>query len=234
MNNTSIIFDLFGTLVDDFAVSVGQMNAELVEALGVPHEPFTQLWRQITEMRTNGTFQTVEASIEYVCGVMGAQVTAEQIGKAVEIRLRHTRRALEPRPNAVTTLTGLKSEGYKIGLLSNCSIEIPILWPETAFADLIESPVFSSRERLKKPDPRIYHLACERLAVAPERCLYVADGENYELAAAAKAGLHPVLIRTPAQETRSELHREAREWQGDAIATLPDLLELLRLASNQP
>ncbi len=234
MNHTALIFDLFGTLVDDFVSSVGEMNAELAAALGVPEEQFMQHWRQITELRTSGAFQTVEASIEYVCGLIGAQPTAEQMTKAVDIRLRHTRRALEPRPNVIATLARLKQESYKLGLLSNCSIEIPILWQETAFADLLESPIFSSRERLKKPDPRIYRLACARLAVIPAHCLYVADGENHELAAAAKAGLHPVLIRTPAQEARGELHREAREWQGDAIATLPDLSELLGLARNQP
>src|SRR5688500_14524596 len=115
MNYATVIFDLFGTLVDDFAVSVGQMNAELVAALGVPDEQFTQVWREITEMRSNGAFQTVEASIEYACAVMGAQVSAQQIAQAVEIRLRHTRQALEPRPNAVATLMRLKSAGYKLG-----------------------------------------------------------------------------------------------------------------------
>jgi putative hydrolase of the HAD superfamily len=229
MQYTAVVFDLFGTLVDDFAVSVGQMNAELVAALGVPDAKFSQLWGEITEMRTNGAFQTVEASIEYVCAIMGAQVSAQQVAQAADIRLRYTRRALDPRPNAVATLMRLKSAGCKLGLLSNCSIEIPILWGTTAFAEFIETPIFSSRERLKKPDPRIYQLACERLGIAPECCLYVADGENYELNAAAKAGLHPVLIRTPAQDSRSELHREAREWQGNKISTLPDVLRLVGL-----
>jgi putative hydrolase of the HAD superfamily len=180
MKINAVVFDLFGTLVDDFVSSVGQMNTELAAALTVPLEPFMQLWRQTSEMRTIGAFQTVEDSIEYVCGVMGVEVTAEQMTKAVDIRLRHTRRALEPKSNAVGTLAQLKNQGYKLGLLSNCSIEIPILWQETAFASLIDNPIFSSREGLKKPDPRIYHLACERLGVAPEDCLYVADGENHE------------------------------------------------------
>jgi putative hydrolase of the HAD superfamily len=113
-------------------------------------------------------------------------------------------------------------------LLSNCSIEIPILWPETAFADRFDSLIFSSRERLKKPDLAIYYLACERLGVAPEQCLYIADGENYELAAAAKVGLHPLLIRNSAQNITRELHREAREWQGEAVTGLTGALHLLK------
>jgi len=226
MKFSAVIFDLFGTLVDDFVSSVGQMNAELGAALEVPFEPFMQLWRQTSEMRTIGAFQTVEDSIVYVCGVMGVRVSADQMTKAVEIRLRHTRRALEPRPNTVATLARLKNQGYELGLLSNCSIEIPILWQETAFANLIDHPIFSSRERVKKPDPRIYHLACEGLGVKPADCLYVADGENHELKAAAAVGLHPVLIRTTAPDSLGELRREAREWQGEAISELSELLDL--------
>jgi putative hydrolase of the HAD superfamily len=228
MKFNTVIFDLFGTLVDDFVSSVGQMHQEMAAALGVPYEQFIRFWGETADMRIIGAFDSVEANIEYVCHAMNVSPRAEQIEKAVEIRMKYIRLALRPRPDADTTLRQLKEQSYQIGLLSNCSIEIPILWPETAFADLFKSPVFSSRERLKKPDPRIYHLACERLGVTPERCLYIADGEDHELTAAAKVGLHPVLIRTPSQETRSELHQEAREWQGAAITSLLEVLELVK------
>jgi putative hydrolase of the HAD superfamily len=227
MKFEAIMFDLFGTLVDDFVSSVGQMNTELATALGAPLEPFMELWRETAEMRSAGAFQTVEASIEHVCAIMGVRVGTEEMNKAVQIRLHYTRRALEPRPNALMTLTQLKTLSYKIGLLSNCSIEIPILWPKTPFAHLFDTAIFSSRERLKKPDPRIYHLACERLGVTPDSCLYVADGENYELAAAGKVGLHSVLIRTGSVRTNSRLHQEATEWRGPSIATLPEVLQIV-------
>ena len=228
---SAVIFDLFGTLVDDFVSSVGRMHAELAVALEVPYEAFMEVWRQTAEMRTIGAFQTVEASIEHVCGVMGVQVGAEQMTKAVAIRLQHTRRALEPRPDAVATLARLKDQDYKVGLLSNCSVEIPILWPETTFADLVESPIFSCRERVKKPGPRIYQLACERLGVMPGACLYIADGEDHELTGAAKVGLHPVLLRNSTSQNRLELFRESREWQG---ATIQSLAEIVRLTSAVP
>ena len=223
MKFQAVIFDLFGTIVDDFAAaSAGSNHAEFPAALGLPYDPFMQHWRQLTDRRSLGEFQTVEASIKYVCNIIGASVTDEQMTKAVETRLQLTRRALTPRPDAVTTLAQLKINGFKIGLLSNCSIEIPIVWPETEFAELFDSTVFSSRERIKKPAREIYHLACERLGVGPDKCLYVADGENYELTAAAQVGMHPVLIRT--SNTHREVRREAREWQGKSISTLSEVL----------
>jgi putative hydrolase of the HAD superfamily len=227
VNYSTVIFDLFGTLVDDFVSSVAQMKTELVAALDAPPEPFMRLWRETAHLRTIGEFQTVEASIEHVCSALGLRVGVGQMAEAVDIRLRHTRRALEPRPDALATLTRLKQKGHRIGLLSNCSIEIPLLWHETSLSGFIDQPVFSSRERIKKPDPRIYQIACTRLGVVPEECLYVADGENYELTAAAGLRLRAVLIRATANENLGELRREAQEWEGETIGALPQVLDLV-------
>jgi len=226
MKFEAVIFDLFGTLIDDFVSSVGDMHQEMAAALNVPYEQFMQIWRQTAEMRIIGAFDSVEANLAYVCDAMKVNPRAEQIEKAVEIRMKYIRQALRPKPDAINTPSELRNQGRQIGLLSNCSIEIPTLWKETAFADLFHTAVFSSRERLKKPDTRIYHLACDRLGARPESCLYIADGEDHELAAAAEVGLHPVLIRTSTQKT-SGSHQEARDWQGTTIAALPEVLKLV-------
>jgi len=222
MKLQAVIFDLFGTIVDGFAASSAGYQEQFAAALGAPHDELSQHWRQLTDRRTLGEFQTVEASIDHVCHLIGVSVSPEQMTAAVNIRLTLTRHALTPRPDALATFAQLRAAGCKIGLLSNCSIEIPMVWPETEFAKWFDATVFSSRERIKKPAAEIYHLVCDRLGVAPKDCLYVADGENYELAAAAQVGMQPVLIKT--SESHSEVRREAREWQGAAIANLSEIL----------
>lgn len=229
MKCAAVIFDFYGTLVDDFAASVGPRHMDFVEPLDVPVEAFRRVWRETTDMRVMGAFQTVEASIEYVCGRLGVPRTGAPLKRAVELRLDLIRQSLDPRPDAVSTLTTLRNHGYKTGLLSNCSIEIPILWPETPFADLFDAATFSSRERLKKPDPRIFQLACDRIGVPPERCLYIADGENYELTAAANLGLRAVLLQNPARDNDSDLLQEAREWRGNTVAALPEVLSFVNV-----
>ena len=92
---------------------------------------------------------------------------------------------------------------------------------------MFDAVIFSGRDCLRKPDPRIYKLGCERLGVAPERCVYVADGENFELTAARRAGLNPILIRNPHRDNRKELFREAREWEGLAVTGLSQVVELV-------
>lgn len=227
MKFKAIIFDLFGTLVEDFVAGVSPTDRDLPSILSAPRDPFQQIWRRTAKMRIEGTFQTVEASIAHVCDAIGVKPTDEQIAQAGELRLEQIRRALRPKADAAATLTRLKEAGHKLGILSNCSIEIPILWPETPLARFFETAVFSSRERLTKPDPQIFRLACERLGLAPEVCVYIADGENHELTAAAKLGMLPVLIRNPASPKRPDLFREATEWRGEFISTLSEAARIV-------
>ena len=233
MKFKAVIFDLFGTLVDDFVSSAGPVHMDMADALEVSYDQFTPLWNQTLEMRIVGAFGTVEANVEYVCNAMNRRPSAEQIKKAVEIRMSSIKLALQPKPDAVATLAQIKTAGYKTGLVSNASIEIPMLWQETAFADLIDTPIFSSRAHLRKPDSRIYHLACERLAVRSEFCLYVGDGEDHELAGAAKIGLHPVLIRNSSRQRGSRVHQETKDWQGPSIADLTEVLDILNRKNRE-
>lgn len=218
----AIIFDLFGTLTEDFTASLGRHRLDFVGALGVPREPFLRVWGETLDERTLGRFQSVEASIEHACDAIGARLSPQKKDRAVAIRLDQIRSILQPRQDAIATVRELKAR-YKIGLLSNCSIEIPILWPETELGSLIDAAVFSSRERLKKPDPRIYQLLCGRLGVTPAECVYVADGENGELAAAAALGMRAILVRNAARDHSKEMFREAREWQGETVESLSEL-----------
>ena len=51
--------------------------------------------------------------------------------------------------------------------------------------ELFDVVVESAVERLRKPDPAIYQLACARLDVEPNRCIFLDDiGRNLKPAAA--------------------------------------------------
>ncbi|SEN46143.1 putative hydrolase of the HAD superfamily [Nonomuraea pusilla] len=59
------------------------------------------------------------------------------------------------------------------------------------FGDLVDVLVYSHEAGVAKPDPRIFHLACERLGVAPGQAVFLDDHEPYVEGARA-AGLHAV------------------------------------------
>jgi putative hydrolase of the HAD superfamily len=135
------------------------------------------------------------------------------------LRFDFERRVLKPRPDAVETLILLKNDGLKLGLISNCMPVTPIIWPETPFAALIDVPVFSCVEGIKKPDSRIYHLACDRLGVKPHDCLYIGDGARQELEGATAVGMKGVLLRT-------KTANDTRAWRGLGIDSLKEALRL--------
>jgi putative hydrolase of the HAD superfamily len=140
---------------------------------------------------------------------------AEEI---VALRRGVTQKGLVPVLGALETIAELRARGFRIGLITICSDDVVGLWPETAFHGLFDAEVFSSSVGLRKPDPRIYQLACEQLGVEPSEALFVGDGANDELAGAERVGMTAVLFERPEYEV---------EWGGRRIRALPELLELL-------
>ncbi len=228
MKYRAVIFDLFGTLVDSFSVREHErILSEMAAVLSAPHDDFVNSWLRLYVERATGVFATFEACIEHICQALELQPERHQIEQAARLRIDLTRRNLKPRRDALQTLSQLRALGHKTALISDCSPEVPILWEDTPFAPLMDASIFSSSVGLKKPDPRIYQIACERLAVEPHECLYVGDGGSRELTGASRVGMHPVLIRVPHLD-EGDAHRvDAEEWQGPVISALKDVLALV-------
>jgi putative hydrolase of the HAD superfamily len=66
--------------------------------------------------------------------------------------------------------------------------------------ELFEVVVDSAFVGVRKPDPAIFRLTCDRLGVEPSRCLFVDDNEAH-CAAAGELGMAAVVFRDNAQAT---------------------------------
>jgi putative hydrolase of the HAD superfamily len=240
MKYRAVIFDLFGTLVDNFSLQEYEsVLDEMISILKAPHDEFIALWYQTGKSRSAGEFRTLEDNLEFICRALNVSFTPSQIQSACKVSvdavmlLEFVARALAPKPDALETLARLKSDGYKIALISNCDTEdteMPVIWPRTPFAPYFDAAIFSCTCGLEKPDPRIYRLATEKLGVKAEVCLYIGDGNNNELTGAALAGMHPVLIRHPDEGDINPLRTgeyEGENWNGRVISSLKEVLELL-------
>jgi putative hydrolase of the HAD superfamily len=222
----AVIFDLFGTLVDSTPPEeIQELFSAMAAELGVAPDDFTRLWMEDTRRaRSTGGFASIGENIEYLCRALGTPVVPERIRRATEIRRVFTRRALTPRPDAVSTLQTLADARYRRGLVSDCSPDVPLLWVETPLAPYIEAPVFSCAIGFEKPEPPIYRRVCEQLGVRPEQCLYVGDGDSHELTGATAAGMDAVMIRVPHDRG---LRRREDAWSGRKISSLGEVLGLL-------
>jgi len=231
MNNKykAVIFDLFGTLVDNFTVTEYQrVLAEMSAVLKVKPEEFSKLWRDTFYLRTNGTHHTHQDSIRYICREIGAAVTEEQVERTAAIRLDYTIKTLKPRKEAVPVIKRLKAMGHKVGLISDCSPETPTAWPVTPFHGIFDVTVFSCVAGVKKPDPKIYKIATDSLKVRPQDCLYIGDGSSTELTGAKQAGMTPVLIRIPDESPDTHFVDREENWEGQVISSLREVLDLVK------
>jgi putative hydrolase of the HAD superfamily len=115
------------------------------------------------------------------------------------------------RPAMVATLDTLKARGFTIACITNnvpggkmgirgagmtrseeAAIEVADIMAR--FAHVIES----SKAGVRKPDPRIYEMMCEKLGVVPAECIYLDDlGINCK--PAAQLGMHAIKVTSEEQ-----------------------------------
>ena len=227
MKYEAVVFDLFGTLVPNMSLSEHRaVLTRMAHVLSAPPDNFAQLWFDTFNERSTGIFQSPDDNVEYICRTLGVSVNETQVKLATRIRFDYAVQSMMPRPDAIETLSHLKLEGYKTGLISDCSAEVPAMWKESPFVDLIDVAIFSCLVGVKKPDPRIYDLAMGKMVVEPEKCLYIGDGSSQELTGAAQLGMYPVLIRL-AGEDGTQPHLVNREmWDGPVVSSLTEVLDL--------
>jgi putative hydrolase of the HAD superfamily len=201
MKYRAVVFDLWDTLVVWPQDEGNDFYGRMAGALGIDHERFTEAWVEQYDLRATGP---LEPSVHAVCKQLG--VDGERVQSLIDVRVDWTRDVLVPRPGAVEILDELRGRGYRLGLISVCSEEVPTLWEHTALASRIDEPVFSCSVGVAKPDPRIYRIAADRLGVETAACLFV-DDQPLFVEGARAAGMDAVRL-------------------GEDIDSLEDVLEL--------
>jgi putative hydrolase of the HAD superfamily len=88
----------------------------------------------------------------------------------------------------------VRAAGLRVALLTNNVVEWGPRWRATLPADeLFDVIVDSSEEKVRKPDPEIYHRLLVRLDAAPETCVLLDDTDE-NLVAARELGMRTVLF----------------------------------------
>jgi len=97
----------------------------------------------------------------------------------------------------VDYIRGLRP-GYKTGIISNAWSQLANLLAGWGILDAFDAVIGSGDEGVMKPDPRIYHLALERLQVQASQAVFVDDFiENIH--AAHNLGMHGIHFQNRVQ-----------------------------------
>src|SRR5579884_1635677 len=209
----AVVFDLFETLVDYDDTRSREFSAEVAALCGREPEEFHRVWREGRPARETGPMAPYLSSLG---------IGEDAMHEFLERRRSFSREVLgRPREGVIETLRELRARGLRTGLITVCSEDAVDVWPETPFAGLFDAEVFSCSCGLRKPDPRIYELACEGLGVEAVESIFVGDGANDELAGAERAGMRAILIHRAGEEPPWP---EVRDWSGPRITSIRDVL----------
>jgi putative hydrolase of the HAD superfamily len=190
----AVIFDLWDTLVLWPMEEGKSFHDRMAGHLGIDPGRFGEAWSAAYDERTVGP---IEPSVRSVCRALG--VDEAQAEGLIRIRVEYTREVLFPREGALGVLVELRRRGYRLGLISVCSEEVPTLWRETPLAELIDEAVFSCSVGVVKPERKIYEIAAARLGVEPLECLFIDDRLEF-VTGAVEAGMDAYVLGHPPVE----------------------------------
>jgi HAD superfamily hydrolase (TIGR01549 family) len=156
---------------------------------------------------------------------------AEQVS-ALALQLNQLYRAITGTrilfPETPAVLLELFRRGYRLGLVSNTtsSIEARAALKELHLTGCFEVVILSTEIGKRKPDPDLLLEATRRMGLLPEKCAYLGDRVDRDVAVARRAGFSQALIlRDPRQiilekETGPHLRPDA------VLTNLTGILEL--------
>ena len=97
-------------------------------------------------------------------------------------------------PDVFSTLKALRSEGYRLGVVSNRSTPFHEYLQTMDLDSYFELVLAAGEISSWKPDPAIFQVALTRMKISPGQAVYVGDNYYADVVGARRAGLQPILI----------------------------------------
>jgi len=222
---SAVIFDFYGTLT--VGTSIADRDAArhaVAEVLGADPDRFAAAIRETFDARASGRTGDPAQTMRWLARRCEIEADDEKIARACEARLVTERPFMRPRPEAIEVMAALKATGLRVGVLSDCTHELPMCWSGLPFTKYVDAAVFSVEVGTHKPDPAMYAEICGRLGVEASQCIYVGDGGSNELTGARRVGMRAIQLCGPESATAHTYNAEAA-WDGAVMTDLRELLE---------
>jgi putative hydrolase of the HAD superfamily len=118
--------------------------------------------------RSELAFTEFCVAFESECAAAGGTVDAAALMRSITT-------GFQPRSEMVVAIDRIRDEGLRVGALTNNWATSGERLNGDRNALPFDTVVESAVEGIRKPDPAIYTLACERLSVAPVECVFLDD-----------------------------------------------------------
>lgn len=224
----AILFDLFGTLlsVSKAAKGKGRYTADI---LGLDRNA----WNQACFGQHHDIVSRTDhlESVRRIAHSLDPTIPLNRVRQAAQARqLRFDSALNDIEPGILDILQHLKQQGFILGLISNASTGEVSAWPDSPLAPLFTTVHFSCQRGVQKPDPAIYRMALDELAITPRAALFIGDGSSEEHLGAEACGIDSLLV-TYFLDNSSELDL-MRRGEGSK-GRIGHIRELLKMVSPQ-
>ncbi len=217
----AVLFDFFGTLTK--AVMRGTEYEHVARTLGSDGQALGKVLDETFYARATGKFGAIPDAVRKLAARLGITITDAQVKAVCAARFAALRHDASLRDDAIDTLLSLRARGIRVGVVTDCTAELPAAWLDLEVSRYVQAVAFSSETGVCKPHPLMYRTACEALDVSPEECLYVGDGGSRELTGALSVGLRPLRLTAPDSAWHLS-HNPERDWRGPTIESLSQVL----------
>lgn len=104
--------------------------------------------------------------------------------------------AWQPYPDTIETLTALKAEGFKMGLISNAKSDYAVraILQRLDLQKFFEVVVTSAQLRIRKPRPDIFNRALIVLETKPPEAVFVGDSLEADIMGARSLGMKSIRV----------------------------------------
>lgn len=224
MSLRAVIFDYYGTLTVAAPATARRAGVSRVaDTLGVPEDVLFEAISATFTERATGRCGDMLATMAWLADRCGHRASAAQLSAACSVRTEVERGyASMLRHDTVTTLRWLRARRLRVGVVSDCTHELPEFWADIPVAPLVDATVFSVLIGHRKPHPSLYRSACQQLGIGPSEALYVGDGGSNELTGATAAGI--AAVRLVAEDATGALvYDPEQDWGGPVIHSLTAL-----------
>ncbi|MFD7529851.1 HAD family hydrolase [Streptomyces sp. NPDC059849] len=166
---------------DERDACVGRLEEFGAQPGGVPPRRvpphLEELWRErdLTAERHRAAFTAMTRE---------AGLPAADLDEALYERSQMSE-AWQPYADAEATLRALRGRGIPIAVVSNIGWDMRPVFRDHGLDDLVDAYFLSFKCGVKKPDPRIFQMACDKLGVEPGDALMVGDEPLADSGAAA-------------------------------------------------
>ena len=241
----AVLFDLGNTLLyfdaawpDVFARADQELVTDLKRAgLKLDRKEFTQTFRaRLEAYYAQRESEFIEHTTTHVLTTLLAEngyddISDEILLPALERMYAVSQEHWLPEQDAIPCLEALREQGYKLAIVSNAGddADVQLLVDKNDLRQYFECGLTSAECGIRKPNPRIFDIALERLNISPQDAVMVGDKLGADILGARNAGIYSIWVTRRADIPANRDHEDTikPDVSINSLQELPALLSSL-------